>query len=188
MTKLLIARHGQTDWNLTGRYQGHADTPLNETGRLQARYLASQVPKDSIVSVYSSDLVRASETAQIIASKLNLGVVVDPRLREIRLGVWEGMYFDDIVLQYPEEWARRQNDPLNAHPPEGESLSELADRLKEFMDEVLKLHPNHSVLLISHGLTLATLFCLANGIPLGEAYQNIPDNGKIFEIHWPPSL
>jgi len=186
MTKFLLVRHGQTDWNQLGRYQGHVDTPLNDTGRSQARILASQVPKDSIAAIYSSDLIRALETAKIIASKLNARVFIDHRLREIRLGEWEGMYIDDIVNKYPQDWSWRQIDPVNARSPRGESLGELADRLNEFMDEVVELNPGDQVMLVSHGLASATLLCLANGIPLGEAYQNIPDNGKIIEIYWPP--
>jgi broad specificity phosphatase PhoE len=184
MTRLLFARHGQTDWNLQGRYQGHEDTHINDIGRAQAVELALQVIDRSVAAVYSSDLIRALETASIIASRLGVETRVDRRLREIGLGIWEGMYIDDIVEQYPLDWARRKDDPLNARPPGGESLAELAERMVSFADEASNLYPDATLVVVSHGLAIASLYCRANSIPTGEAYQNIPDNGRILEIDW----
>ncbi len=185
MTRLLLARHGQTDWNLQGRYQGHEDPPLNSIGRAQAEELASQVIDRSVAAVYSSDLNRALVTARIIADRLGVETRIDRRLREIGLGDWEGMYIDDIVEQYPLEWDMRKKDPLNARPPGGETLAELAERMVSFADEVSSLFPDKSLVVISHGLAIASLYCRANSIPTGEAYQNIPDNARILEIDWP---
>ncbi len=186
MTRFLLARHGQTDWNQQGRYQGHADPPLNRTGKAQAVDLASQVASSSIEAVYSSDLRRAVETARIIASRLHVESRVDRRLREIGLGEWEGMLIGDIMEKYPQEWRMREIDPLNARSPGGETLGELADRVVSFAGETSRLRPNATLLVISHGLAIAALYCLAKAIPVGEAYQNIPDNAKIIEILWNP--
>lgn len=186
MTRLLLARHGQTDWNQQGRYQGHEDPPLNNIGREQAATLASLVSDRAIAAVYSSDLIRARDTARIIAARLGVEAREDRRLREIGLGDWEGMYIDDIVKQYPEEWSMRSTDPLNARPPGGETLAELADRVRSFADEVSWRYPCAMLMIVSHGLAIATLYCQANGIPVGEAYGNIPENAVVLEINWPP--
>jgi broad specificity phosphatase PhoE len=82
VTTLLLVRHGETDWNAEGRLQGHTDTPLNELGRRQALTLADELAGDGIEAVYSSDLARARETAEIVAERLRLAVVLDPDLRE----------------------------------------------------------------------------------------------------------
>jgi broad specificity phosphatase PhoE len=185
MTRLLLARHGLTDWNQQGRYQGHADPPLNHIGRAQAEILASQVLDHSVEVVYSSDLIRALETAQFIASRLGVETRTDQRLREIHLGEWEGMYIDDIIVKYPKEWDMRKTDPMNARPPGGETLAELDERMRSFADEVSLLYPSSALVVVSHGLAIATLYCRVNSIPIDDAYQNIPDNARILEIIWP---
>ena len=91
MTTLLLVRHGETDWNAEGRLQGHTDTPLNDYGRRQARTLADELAGEPIDAVYSSDLARARETAEIVGGRLGLTVVVDPGLREKNWGSWEGL-------------------------------------------------------------------------------------------------
>jgi broad specificity phosphatase PhoE len=90
VTTLLLVRHGETDWNAEGRLQGHTDMPLNDLGRRQARALADELAGDGIEAVYSSDLARASETAEIVAERLGLPVGLDPDLREKDWGTWEG--------------------------------------------------------------------------------------------------
>ena len=100
MTTLLLARHGETDWNREGRWQGGSDTSLNERGREQARELAQQL--DSVDAIYSSDLARAAETAAIIAGTLGVEVRVDPRLRERSFGDWEGLNAEEIEQRFAE--------------------------------------------------------------------------------------
>src|SRR5205807_6477394 len=94
MTTLLLVRHGETDWNRDGRWQGHSDTRLNERGREQARELAGQI--DGVDVIYSSDLARARETAEILAAELGIEVHVDQRLRERGFGAWEGLTSTEI--------------------------------------------------------------------------------------------
>ena len=96
MTTILFARHGETDWNRARRYQGHADESLNELGRAQARQLAEELSARTISAVYSSDLRRASETAEIVAASLGLSVSLDARLREIDVGSWQGICHADL--------------------------------------------------------------------------------------------
>src|SRR5204862_7367541 len=91
MTTLLLVRHGETDWNAEGRLQGHTDRPLSDYGRRQARELAGDLENEGLVAIYSSDLARARETAEIVGERLGLPVALDPDLREKDWGTWEGL-------------------------------------------------------------------------------------------------
>ena len=101
MTKLLLVRHGETDWNRHGRWQGGSDTQLNDLGREQARALAEELDGEIDV-LYSSDLARARETAEIVAAKLGLEVRLDPRLRERGFGSWEGLTTIEIEERFAD--------------------------------------------------------------------------------------
>ena len=186
MTQLYLVRHGQTDWNVEGRYQGQTDWPLNGVGRAQALRLGRQLAGIPFTAVYSSDLSRARETAEILAAPSGLAVQLDPRLREIRLGEWEGQLMTEIATRYPEAWVERQSDPLRARAPGGESVAEMAKRVAEAAAAMVQAHPVGPVLVVSHGLALATLRCLARRRPLAEAYQTVPDNGQPEIVVWPP--
>lgn len=185
MTQLIVVRHGETDWNRDGRYQGQADPPLNEQGRAQAGMLADELAGESFEAIYSSDLQRAVETARIIARRPGLPVSLDKRLREIDQGEWEGLPVDEIAARYPQLWAGRQHDALHTRPPGGETLSEVAARVWAAADDIARLHPGGRVLIVSHGLALATLLVRARGVPLERAYDYVPGNAQAEEIWWP---
>jgi broad specificity phosphatase PhoE len=185
MTPLWLIRHGQTDWNLEGRYQGQSDAPLNAAGRAQAETLARQLTGKPFAALYSSDLQRARETAEIIGASVGLSPQGDVRLREINQGEWEGQLVTEIIARYQQAWAERKADPLGARAPGGESVAEVAARASEAADVIAHRHPRGAVLIVSHGLTLATLLCQARGRPLGEAYQAIPENAIPEVIDWP---
>ncbi len=184
-TELWLVRHGQTDWNLQGRYQGNTDLALNETGLAQAVALAEVIEGERIQAIYSSDLQRAFVTAQAVAKKFHLPIHPEPRLREVRLGEWEGMLFPDIKAQYAENWAEREADPLYARPIGGESVYDVAQRAWPAVDEIAARHHPGPVLVVAHGLVLATLICGASNRSLSHTYQNIPDNAAITVIQWP---
>jgi alpha-ribazole phosphatase len=186
MTLLYLVRHGQTDWNIEGRYQGQTDLPLNAAGRAQAASLSQQLAGVAFTAAYSSDLRRARETAEILAAPAGLAVQLDRRLREINLGAWEGQLMAEIVSRYPAEWAERLRDPLNARSPGGESVAEVARRTAEAAAAIVLAHPVGPVLVVSHGVALATLLCQARRQPLAEAYQVIPCNGDPEVVAWPP--
>src|SRR5438876_6792690 len=103
VTTLILARHGETDWNRDGRCQGHADPPLNERGREQALELAELLADEPIEAVYSSDLRRAHETARIVADRKGLDVIVDPQLRERDVGHWSGLTAAEIEERFPDQ-------------------------------------------------------------------------------------
>jgi alpha-ribazole phosphatase len=185
MTHLVLVRHGQTDWNLEGRYQGQTDLPLNKTGRAQARKLAEQLAGQPFEAIYSSDLKRAHETASLIAKKLGLTVRVEWKLREVNLGQWEGMLVKDIIAQYPTEWEQRQRDPVHRRPPGGESAEELAVRVWTAVDEIARRHAPGPVLIVSHGLALAAALCRIRDIPLTQVFGMVPENTHPIEGDWP---
>lgn len=169
---VIMVRHGETDWNLEKRYQGHRDIPLNETGRQQARDIARRLQHEQIEAVYSSDLCRARETAEVIAQSLSLSVQVDARLREMSFGLWEGKTFSEIYRDYRhefEEWFRHTS---NYTVPEGESVNRLLERLRAFLAEVSSRHKG-TVLLLTHGGVIRSfLFSL-----LGEDPQQLWKDG-----------
>ncbi len=184
MTWLWLARHGETDWNVEGRFQGQADSPLNATGVQQAVELAERLVGVGIQAIYCSDLRRALQTAWIIGEKLGLEPHSDPRLREIGLGEWEGLQREQIIAAYPGIWEQRRQDPVNVHPPGGENLRELAERSWAAADEIAGKHPGGTVLIVAHGVSLACLLCRANGVPLAQTFQHIPENAYPVRVEW----
>ena len=116
-TRILLVRHGETDWNATGRIQGHNDTPLNAAGRQQALRAAQRLALQPVRGLYSSDLARAYETAMIIGEPLGLTVVTSPRLRERRYGAWEGLTAAEIQARYPEQFAMWRARSTDFAPP-----------------------------------------------------------------------
>jgi probable phosphoglycerate mutase len=140
-TRIILARHGETDWNRERRWQGHSDRPLNDTGRQQAEALAAQLAGEPIAAVYSSDLMRAHETARLVANELGLDVVAIPGLRERRFGSWEGLQDVEVERQFPGALG----------PPDGETREEMKRRVLESLKAIAASHPERTVLVVSHG-------------------------------------
>ena len=184
MTEIWLVRHGQTEWNLEGRYQGSRDIELNENGLEQARQTAEQLKDVGFTAVYSSPLSRAYQTALMIAKKQSVLVNTDNRLVEVSLGEWEGMLSSDIRQQYPHEIEERQRNPLHARPPGGESAAEVAKRMAAAVNDISRVHPVGPVLLVSHGLALASLICQAQDIPQEKVYDMVPENADPIIIQW----
>lgn len=186
MTELWLLRHGQTDWNIQGRYQGQADMPLNEEGLRQAREAAARFNPGVFAAVYSSDLQRARRTAEIVAARLGLPVRLDARLREIHQGEWQGLLVSEIASRYEGGPSRWRGSPALAIAPGGESVEQVAARLRQAADEFAAAHPGKKVLLVGHGLALATLIARARMVPLEQVYALIPENAVPHVIEWPP--
>jgi broad specificity phosphatase PhoE len=171
VTTLLLVRHGETDWNRDGRWQGHSDTALNDAGREQARLLARELSDVDVV--YSSDLARARETAEILAEELGLEVRLDPRLRERGFGAWEGRTTAEIEAAFQDDHARwLAGDTPGA--PDAERFDEFAGRVQQFVAEVLEGHPDETVLIVAHGGSLRVLHALAQGLDYVRDHRLIP--------------
>lgn len=171
MTTLILARHGETDWNAQGRWQGHSDTVLNEQGRAQARDLAAQL--NGIDAVYSSDLARARETAEIVAERLGIDVLIDPRLRERNFGGWEGLTAAEIEGRF-EEAHRRWRSGEGFGADDAEPFDAFAARVASFLEDVLAQHPAEDVLAIAHGGSIRVIHALATGLDYVRDHHSIP--------------
>ena len=167
-TRILLARHGETEWNRLGRWQGHADPPLNDTGRRQAETLAAQLDGDGLAAVYSSDLRRARETAGIVAARLGLDVTEERSLREIDVGSWSGLTRDEVRERYPEGFARWLAGDIGH---DGETREQLAKRVVGAVERIAEAHPDENVLVVSHGGAIRALRRHAAGDP-GESLEN----------------
>ena len=180
MTTLLLVRHGETDWNRDGRVQGHADTPLNEAGRAQVRLLADRLVDEPFDAVYSSDLSRARETAEILAAGLGLDVVELPELREKNFGSWEGLTDVEILERFP--------DAQRGHWGDGESADELSARVEEALHRIAGSHPDGRVLVVTHGGPLRAMLrrCASDHDgPLANchAVRIAIEDGDLREVH-----
>jgi broad specificity phosphatase PhoE len=139
VTTIFLARHGETDWNAEERWQGHADTALNERGREQARTLARRLAGVPFDAVYASDLQRARETAEIVAEGLGLPVRLEPELREIDVGSWQGLTNSEVLTRFP-----------GVDRPDGESLEAFRERVLRALDAISARHGGN-VLVVAHG-------------------------------------
>ena len=167
-TRLLLARHGETEWNRTGRFQGHADPPLSEIGREQAAALAERLAGNGIRAIYTSDLLRASETAQLVATRLGLEVVEEAGLREIDVGSWSGLTRDEIASSDPEGFERWLGGEIGH---DGETREQLTDRVVAAVERIAHAHAGVTVLVVSHGGAIRALRRHAAGDP-GEVLEN----------------
>lgn len=176
MTELWLVRHGQTDWNAAGRFQGQSDVPLNAIGLAQAETLAARLANTPFDALYSSDLSRAYRTAQYLAQTVGLPIRVEPRLREICQGEWEGMNYRQVVERFGEPGDPLQSNVSTDRAPGGETILEVAQRVSAAVKDIAASHPGQRVLVVSHGLALATLRVQALGLPLNCVYQHILPN------------
>jgi probable phosphoglycerate mutase len=168
---LILLRHGETDWNLSGRWQGQAtDTRLTERGREQARIVAKRLREHPIQAIYSSDLLRAFETAQIVGRELGLEPIKEPRLRESDVGQWTGKTWDEITASWPEQVAAMLAGE-DVRRGGGESYGEMQQRLAAALERMLEHHPGQTVLAVSHGAALRSLVAHALGASLAQMHR-----------------
>ncbi|GAB4575372.1 MAG: histidine phosphatase family protein [Anaerolineae bacterium] len=184
-TEFILVRHGQTDWNIEGRYQGQIGPGLNAKGRDQAAATARSLIGREASALYTSDLARALETAQIIGAALGLTPQPDARLRELHQGRWQGMLYADIQREYAEALGRFREDPLHYGPPGGETLADLRDRLFAFLQEKAVAHPDQTVIAVTHKLPIALLRCMESGAPLNHVWEYIPENAAAITLRYP---
>ena len=147
---LYVVRHGATDWNQSGRIQGHMDIPLNETGRAQARLASIRLAVVRATALYSSDLLRAYETAQIIGRATGLEVVQTPGLREINFGVWQGLSSLQIRERDPDVYAARRTNPYDVAPAGAETWRHFYDRAMQAVRDILVATAAQRVIVVTH--------------------------------------
>jgi broad specificity phosphatase PhoE len=179
VTTLLLVRHGETDWNRDGRWQGHADTPLNERGREQARELAATLER--VDAVYASDLARARETAEILADRHGLEVRLDARLRERGFGAWEGLTDAEVRERFADAFERYGRGEGHG-ADDAEPHVSVLERVRSFVDDVLERHVDDYVVVVAHGGSLRVIRALAEGLDYPVSRERIPSiqNCEVF--------
>jgi probable phosphoglycerate mutase len=184
VTTILLARHGETDWNSERRWQGHADRPLNEVGREQARELAETLTDRAIDVVYSSDLLRAHETALIVGERLGLPVSVDAGLREVDVGDWSGRVHSEIEGLDPDGYRRWREGGKGWAG--GESYEEMGERVVAAVLRLAARHPGETVLIVTHGGSIRACRATAAGLDYAASRVSAIDsmaNCEVAELH-----
>ena len=178
MTTILLARHGETDWNREGRFQGHADPPLNETGRAQASALAAELADFELAAVYSSPLRRALETAEAVAAEYGLEPVALDALREVDVGSWQGLTRAEVEARFPEQLARWLE--YDQGWQDGESYEEMGQRVVPALLALAAAHPDERVLAVTHGGPIRAAYAFADGTSHADARRLGPRIGNVF--------
>jgi len=170
-TEVILIRHGETEWNLSGRWQGHADSSLSSRGIEQAEALGKRMRNEKIDYFYSSDLERALHTSRLVGGPSGWEAESMESLRERDLGVLEGLTTDEMLLKYPKEYQSFRNDGPNYLVPGGESFQQFYDRCSGALEDVAMRNPGKKIGLVTHGGFLGAIFRYVLNIPL-DAERN----------------
>ena len=187
VTRIIAIRHGETAWNVDTRIQGQLDIPLNDTGRWQAERLARALAaREAIDVVYTSDLLRAWETARPVAEATGAPLHTDEGLRERGFGSFQGKTFTEIEAAMPDEARRwRQRDPFWA-PPGGESLTTMRRRVIETLHVLASRHVGEQIVMVAHGGVMDVLYRAATGQELQAPRTWLLGNTAINRLLWSP--
>ena len=170
-TTIVLVRHGETDWNRDSRFQGRADPPLNDTGRAQARVLATALSTESFAVAYTSPLRRAVETAAILAGALQVDAVPDGSLMEVDVGSWSGLTRTEVEARFPEGFARWLE--YGHGWDDGETYDELGTRVVAGLADIAARHPDDVVLAVTHGGPIRSALAAAERVSFDEARRSI---------------
>lgn len=185
-TRIIAVRHGETDWNVLTRIQGHTDIALNATGRAQAAHAALALEGEPIDAVYASDLQRAYATGAAIAAAVGAPLQAEPGLRERCFGALEGHTFAQIESEWPEQALRwRKRDPLYA-PDGGENLTLLRERIGQVVARLAARHSGGLIVLVTHGGVLDMLYRLATGQSIQAPRSWQLPNAALNRLLWTP--
>jgi len=180
-TRIHLIRHGEVAGAGAPRYNGHSDVPLSQRGVEQYHGLKSRFDSIDVSACYSSDLTRCRTGADILGSHLGLVPFIEPSLRELNIGIWEGMTWDEIKGQWPQEWEERLADIVSYRVPEGENLLDLQARVIPVLDRIVTSHKGEEVLVVAHGGANRVILLDAIGAPL-SAFFNIEQNYCCYNI------
>jgi alpha-ribazole phosphatase len=175
-TRLLLTRHGETEANVGRSFTGHSETALTSLGRKQARALGRRLRGEEVAAAYSSDLSRARETAATAVKGHNVNVTVEPGLRELSFGDWEGLTFAEVRDGWPDAYADLLSIDERFCAPGGEPLCEARDRIVATMTRIVARHPDQSVLVVAHGGTLQIYLAHLLGMTLGAMFRLATSN------------
>lgn len=185
-TRITAVRHGETDWNQSGRIQGHTDVLLNARGMWQARQVACALQDEAFDALYSSDLQRAWQTAQSLSEQIRHAPVPQPELRERAFGVLEGHTATQIAEQFPDIALPWQQRDLHFTPEHGESLLDLHERVLQGVAHLAQAHVDAHIVLVTHGGVLDILYRHATGQGLDAPRTWTIENASIHRFLWSP--
>jgi len=185
MTRIILVRHGQTEWNRIERFRGQMDVPLNEMGHRQAQAIARALEKWPVAAVYASPLSRAQDTARPIAAAFQLLIQTSPGLLDINYGRWACLTPQEAGEQYPEMHTLWRTQPHLACPSGGESLADVRERAVAALRQVLAAHAEQTVVLVGHQVVNKVLCCAILGLDLSHFWRVRQSNACInmFEHH-----
>ena len=183
--KVYLIRHGETSWNSLMKFQGQTDIPLSDQGRRQAELLSRRLAGEKFTACYASDLVRAYETAKIVAARHTLAVQKIPSLRELNFGVWEGLTAADIKKSYREEVKQWWKSPLTTRIPGGETLAEMVTRAMAALKTIVGSHREGNVLVVSHGGAIRSIIGSVLGMDLNQYWRLKLDNASLNIVDFP---
>jgi probable phosphoglycerate mutase len=183
-TRICIIRHGETDWNVEKRIQGHTDVPLNETGRTQALAMAFNAAHQRFAAIYSSDLVRAIETAQALAQREDQEVKLLPQLRERHFGLFQGITAEQGAALHPAAYAHYVARDPDYDFETGESLRRFAERVADGIDWLVRHHSGQTIAAVSHSGVLDVVYRRATGRPLSTPRVFVSPNSALNWFHF----
>lgn len=186
-THLICVRHGETEWNAKGRIQGHLEIPLSIKGRAQAQALASALQDQQIHHIYASDLCRAVETAQPIATIKSLNINKIQQLREWHMGKFQGLTLPEIEAQMPEAYAKFRAGEYAFQIPGGESACEKDQRAVRCLEEIARKHQGQTCLVVTHGGLVTAFFQHCLGLPPGRPLNFRTTNAAINRFELTPT-
>lgn len=170
ITRLNLVRHGQVEGHEERRYNGHADVTLTDLGIEQYHQLKDRLADSHVSACYSSDLTRCRIGAGIICEQFGIDPVHRSELREVNIGIWEGLTWQEIQSRWPDEWQARLNDLVNYRVPEGENLLDVEARAMPVVREMLERHRGQELLLVGHGGLNRIILLNAIGAPLAKMF------------------
>ncbi len=178
MTEIILARHGETEWNVEEVFRGRIDVKLNDTGIKQAELLGEYLGDLKIDAIYSSPLKRALKTAEIIAGYHKLGVEIAPGLIDFDYGKWQGLLHQEVKAKYKELYAEWINSPDKVKMPAGESLNDVKARVIGVLDKVIAKYDG-TIVLVSHRVVNKVLICALLGLDNSHFWHIKQDTGGI---------
>ena len=179
MAKLYLIRHGETDYNNSLRFQGQTDIPLNQKGIEQAEKAADFFRNIPLQAIYTSTLIRAKTTAEIIARAKGMELQETDALREMSFGIWENMNTKDIQKKYAKEWKDFFSSPARITIPQGENMLDVQKRAYPTVQEILDKYPEGDVAFVAHGGIIRVLICTMLGLDLNRAWHLHVGNASI---------
>lgn len=169
-TRLYLIRHGQVKGHEERRYNGHTDVALTDLGIEQYHQLKDRLTDSRIAACYSSDLTRCRVGADIICEPFGIQPVHRRELREVNIGIWEGLTWQEIQSRWPDDWQARLNDLVNYRVPQGENLIEVRERVMPVVAEMLERHSGQEILLVGHGGINRVILLETIGAPLANMF------------------